>query len=326
MLKKHLILVLSLCFLTSWTWSNETPDPHRQVKLLAIGNSFSNDACSQLQKFAQAGGKDLLIVQANLSGHSLEQHVSYIQLFEANPNDPKGSPYEVPAYLETGTKKKVSLKELLISKDWTFITIQQASFKSYKTETYEPYAGILINYIHKNAPTAEILVHETWAYREDHSLFKGGAFTQEIMYEKLRSAYEKLAANYKLRIIPSGDAYQVARKLPRWAFTPADPNFDYTNAVEGSLPEQALSLNIGWIWRNDPAANKSALVLDAIHSSLYGQYLISSVWYEMIFGEDVTNNNYVHPKMSADDAAMLRKAAHEAVLTRYPKGNSNAAH
>jgi hypothetical protein len=76
----------------------------------------------------------------------------------------------------------------------------------------------LIDYIRKNAPEAEILVHETWAYRQDHALFTDGTFSQQKMYDQLKVAYGKVAARYGLRFIPSGDAFQAARQLPRWSF------------------------------------------------------------------------------------------------------------
>lgn len=317
--RKHFLILLALLVLAPLATAKEAPQLPKQVKVLTVGNSFADDACNQLPEFAKAGGKDLLLVRANLGGHSFDQHVGYLQAYEANANDPKGSPYKAPDFLATPDKKTIHLKAFLTSKEWDFVTVQQVSHKSYKEETYEPYAGILIDYVRKNAPSAEILIQETWAYRQDHDFFKDGKLTQEKMYEGLKAAYDKLAARYGLRIIPSGDAYQAARQLPRWTFTFPDPNFDYANPVEGTLPEQSKSLNVGWKWNKDANTGQSKLVLDAIHSNIYGQYLISSVWYEIIFGESVVDNTYVHPKISPEDAALLRKVAHEAVLARYPQ-------
>ncbi len=50
-------------------------------------------------------------------------------------------------------------------------------------------------------------------------MFKDGKLNQQSMYEGLKAAYDKLSLRYGLRIIPSGDAYQAARKLPRFTFT-----------------------------------------------------------------------------------------------------------
>lgn len=286
------------------------------VKVLTVGNSFADDACALLPDMARAGGKNLLLVRANLGGHSLAQHVGYLQAYEANADDPKGSPYTAPAYLATPDQKKINLKAILTSKPWNFVTIQQVSNASFQEESYEPFAGILIGYIRKNAPTAEILIQETWAYREDHELFKDGKLSQQSMYDGLKAAYDKLAQRYGLRIIPSGDAYQAARKLPRWTFTFPDPKFDYSNPAPGALPDQHASLNVGWKWDKDKATGQPRFILDAKHSNLYGRFLISCVWYEVIFNDSVLGNPFVPSGMSPEDAALLRQVAHEAVAAR----------
>lgn len=296
--------------------AEEAKSEGQQVKVLTVGNSFADDACALLPDLAKAGGKDLLLVRANLGGHSLAQHVGYLQAYEANADDPKGSPYTAPAYLATPDRKKINLKAILTSKPWNFVTIQQVSNTSFQEESYEPYAGILIDYIRKNAPTAEILIQETWAYREDHEMFKDGKLNQQSMYEGLKAAYDKLSQRYGLRIIPSGDAYQAARKLPRWTFTFPDPKFDYANPAPGSLPDQQASLNVGWKWDKDKTTGQPKLILDAKHSNLYGRFLISCVWYEVIFNDSVLDNPFVPTGMSPEDAVLLRQVAHEAVAAR----------
>jgi hypothetical protein len=94
--------------------------PRTSAKVLTIGNSFADNACYYLPEIAQAGGKDLFVVKANLGGHSLAQHVRYFQTYEANPNNPDGSPYDTPDYLSSSNGKKINLKDLLQSKEWTY--------------------------------------------------------------------------------------------------------------------------------------------------------------------------------------------------------------
>lgn len=316
-LSHSLLLAMVPLLLASRLCAADESKPEDQaVKVLTVGNSFADDACALLPALAKAGGKDLVLVRANLGGHSLAQHVGYLQAYEANADDPKGSPYAAPAYLATPDRKKTNLKAILASKPWNFVTIQQVSNTSFKEESYEPFAGILIDYIRKNAPTAEILIQQTWAYREDHEMFKDGKLNQQTMYEGLKAAYDKLSQRYGLRIIPSGDAYQAARKLPRWTFTFPDPKFDYANPAPGALPEQKESLNIGWNWGKDKETKQPKLTLDAKHSNLYGRFLISCVWYEVIFNDSVLTNPFVPEGMSPEDAALLRQAAHEVVAAR----------
>ncbi|HEY8966058.1 MAG TPA: DUF4886 domain-containing protein [Candidatus Methylacidiphilales bacterium] len=287
------------------------------VKLLTVGNSFADNAAVFLPSFAKAGGKNLVLVKANLPGHSLQQHASYLQAWQADPADPKGSPYAAPAALKAQGKQKVSLADIVASDKWTWITIQQYSALSYKEETYEPYAGLLVDFLRKNEPGAEILVQETWAYREDEPLFRKEGFTQQKMYDQLKANYEKLAARYGLRLIPSGDAFQLARATPRWTFVP-DAAYDFANPPEGLLPQESGALNQGWSWQTNKETGRKKLVLDGHHANVYGQYLIAAVWYETLFKENVEANPFVPPAISPEDAAQLRHFAHEAVAARNP--------
>jgi hypothetical protein len=253
---------------------------HRDnVKLLTIGNSFADNAMEILPEFANAGGKQITILKANLGGHSLAQHVSYLEAFEKDPTDPKGHPYKQLRDPRSHEKKDFSLREALESEDWDIVTIQQVSNLSFKPETYQPYAGILINYIHKYAPHAVILIHETWAYPDDYfAKFKADGLDQKTMYAGLKTAYQKLADETGLRIIPVGEAFQNARSQP--------------------MP---FSLNV--------TGDK--------HANVKGKYLAAAVFYEMIFGKNVEAVPVVRKEISPDDATALRHIAHETVVARY---------
>lgn len=286
-----------------------------QVKLLTVGNSFSENALHYLPELAKAGGKNLIVGRASLGGHSLEQHVKYLQAYEANNADPLGSPYSSLGKLGPTTEKKISLSDALAAQQWTHITIQQYSAISFKAESFEPYGGILVEYLRKKAPGAEILVHETWAYREDSKLFTK-EFTQLDMYSKLKANYEKLASTYGLRLLPSGDAFQAARQTPRWTYIFPDPAYDYAKPTEGVLPNQTGSLNVGWHWKRDKKTDKPSFSLDANHANRDGEYLAGAVWYEVLFNDNVEKVSYAPEGISAEDAAQLRHIAHETVAAR----------
>ena len=248
--------------------------PRSSVKLLTVGNSFSNDATADLPAFAMSGGKKLTIFRANLGGHSLEQHVGYLQAFEADPKDPKGHAYK-QIDPRTGAKKDFSLREALESEDWDAVTIQQVSNLSYKPESYQPFARILIEYIHKYAPHAEVLIHETWAYPDDYfPKFKAEKLDQQTMYAGLKAAYQQLSAETGLRCLPVGDAFQTARTLP-----------------------QPIPLNI----KEDKHCNEN------------GKYLAAAVFYEILFRDSAEKVLYVPKGVKPADAETLRHIAHETV-------------
>jgi hypothetical protein len=121
-----------------------TESPRSSVKLLTIGNSFADNAIALLPELAKAGGKTITIFPANLGGHSLKQHAIYVQAFEADPNDPKGRAYKKRKDPRTGKIRDFSLREALQSEDWDVVNIQQVSNLSFKPDTYQPYANILI--------------------------------------------------------------------------------------------------------------------------------------------------------------------------------------
>ena len=73
---------------------------------------------------------------------------------------------------------------------------------------------------------------------------------------------------------------------------------------------------------SDPNAAKDAtatLTLDAHHANVAGTYLGSCVWYEFLFNDDVTALTKYTPKgLTAEQAASLRKIAHETVAQQKP--------
>ena len=59
------------------------------------------------------------------------------------------------------------------------------------------------------------------------------------------------------------------------------------------------------------------LVLDGHHANGAGEYLGSCVWYEFLFKDDVTKlTSYLPRGLTAEQAASLRKIAHETVAAQ----------
>jgi hypothetical protein len=316
------------------------------IKLLTIGNSFANNATEFLPAMAKAAGKDLLIFRANPGGCSLERHAKAMQAFELNPADPAGRLYTRAFFpLRPEAKEKWALQEILAAEKWDFVTIQQVSNDSFRYETFEPFAKELIDCIHRLAPQAEILIHQTWAYREDYPGFANGAFTQQMMFDGLVESYRKLGEAYHLRVIPVGTAIQMARANPRWKFTFPDPNFNYLAPVAGTKPMQTGSLNVGWtvakkVLKKAPeidepaepaagsvgtgvavaeppkAAETLVATLDFKHCNAEGKYLGAAVWYGFLFSEKTVALTYVPPMVKPEDAALLRTIADEVLAVK----------
>ncbi|MDI1313790.1 DUF4886 domain-containing protein [Prosthecobacter sp.] len=298
---KAFALIAALLFCAS-SFAGEA----KTVKLLTIGNSFSANATHYLGDLAKAGGHTLIHQPLVIGGASLQVHADKAQKHEAAPKDKAG--------LYTNGR---GLKENLELQKWDYVTIQQASIKSHDFTTYQPYAGWLRDYITKHAPQAKLLVHETWEYRKDDPRFikPGEPQSQEEMYIGLRAAYEKIAAEFNARIIPTGAAFHLADTDPSWAYQ-TDTSFNPKAAKQPELPNQTHSLHVGWRWAKPKNGGKIALSMDGHHANMAGEYLGACVWYEVLFGESAVGNTFIPKGLDPKDAAYLQDTAHRAVVER----------
>ena len=184
----------------------EKATANKTVRLLTIGNSFSHDATTFLGRLAAADGNQLILKTATIGGSPLQLHWDKAQLHERAPSDREGLYGNVQG-----------LKEILRDGSHDFVTIQQRSSISHDAATCRPYAAKIEAYVkQQHAPEAELLLHETWAYRVDDRRFttpmrdSGEPRTQREMYEQLAKAYRTIAAELGVRLIPMGDAFYAA--------------------------------------------------------------------------------------------------------------------
>jgi hypothetical protein len=280
----------------------------KTVRLLNVGNSFSNNAVKYLHDLVEADGKNKLILgRAVIGGSSPDKHLDKALLNEKDPSDKNG-------LYSTGK----SLKEYLTDEPWDFITVQQASIKSHDVATYRPHMANLTAYIKKYAPKAEVIVHQTWAYRIDDPRFsvkepaEGEPRTQREMYDGLTRAYEEIAAELNLRIVPVGDAFYAADTDGDWGYR-VDTKFDLAKAKAPALPNQTHSLHVGRRWTTKEG--KTTLGMDGHHANAAGEYLGGCVFYEFLFG-NVVGNTFVPPGVDKKYARFLQETAHAAVAKR----------
>src|SRR4051794_14269706 len=142
----HLCVILTLTSFISLGQAQAeqvTPGKSKTVRLLTVGNSFSQNATRFLNDLVKAKGHTLIHRPLAIGGASMEVHWDKAQLYEKNPMDPKG------------LYGKKSLRQELMSDAWDYVTIQQASIKSHNVATYRPFAKQLHDYIKKGAPKTE---------------------------------------------------------------------------------------------------------------------------------------------------------------------------
>jgi hypothetical protein len=270
------------------------------LRLLVIGNSFSENATRYLPDLAASGGHELIIARAQKGGSSLEQHWRALAAALANDNDSRGKIY-----------KGKSLLQVMGATNWDMITIQQYSWLSGNPATYIPFATNLVRELKKLQPNAEVVIHETWPYRSDAKKFglispNTNARSQREMWEAVHRNYWNLAGQLHAPIIPTGDAFWRVDSDPQWGFKPVT-NFDAKLARPPFVPDQNTSLNLGYYWKN------KTLVFDSHHANTAGQYLGALVWYGFLFKESPENLTFVPKGIKPDFAAYLRKVAWEVV-------------
>jgi hypothetical protein len=176
------------------------------VEILAIGNSFSQDATRYLHRIARAEGVALNVTNLYIGGCSLERHYRNMLSGERA--------YELE-YNGERTGFRVSLEEALYNRKWDAVTIQQVSHESIDPETYRPYIFALADRIREYAPKAKLLFHETWFYEQNsYRLTQELGFpTEKAMLEKIQAAYGQIAREIGAEgIIPSGTLFGKLRE------------------------------------------------------------------------------------------------------------------
>ncbi len=169
------------------------------MKVLSIGNSFSQDAQRYLYEIAKINGCELMTVNLFVGGCSLKTH--YLNMLD----DEKVYQYEING---KNTGLKVSIREVLRSNEWDVVTLQQASQESFVIERYIPYIQELKKYVKKYSPYSKIYLHQTWAYPKERSRLESVGFqTTEEMFKAVQDTYSRVAELIKADgMILSGEA------------------------------------------------------------------------------------------------------------------------
>jgi hypothetical protein len=274
-------------------------DGNKTLRVFLIGNSFSQNATRYLPDLAKEGGHQLELGRAELGGCSLQRHWDSVAV---NLRDTaRGKAY--------GGR---SLKELLSQGKWDIVTIQQYSLLSSDVDSYNPYARQLYDFIKQIQPNAEVVIHQTWAYRADAKNFgrKRGleaTGSQREMWEFSRAAYHAVAKQLGIRVIPTGDAFYAVSSNKNWGFQ-KDTAFDYDKALPAQLPDQHNSINIGYAWTKENKLN-----FDANHANDAGCYLGGLVWYGFFFKENPSKLKFKPVNVSDEFAFFLKQVAWKTV-------------
>lgn len=167
------------------------------MRVLSIGNSFSQDATRYLHRIAAADKVDMETVNLYIPGCPLERHYR---------NMLSGERVYDLHYNGQVTGFKVSMEEALLSRKWDVITLQQQSVSSPHWDTFEPYATALYDYVKECSPKAKVYLHQTWALETGSDRMKATGFENyDQMFAHIEANYKRCHALLENDgIIPSG--------------------------------------------------------------------------------------------------------------------------
>lgn len=273
------VLVYVMVTVTSDTVEPE-PDPDvdftKTLKVLAIGNSFSQDGMSNLYQIAKSYGvEEVILGNLVIGGAELSQHAN-------------NAANNANAYLyqknTTGSWVDQNNKSLLYGIEdeaWDIITVQQASGKSGRPEFYDPHLDNLLSYIetHKTNEKAKIYWHLTWAYQQNstHAEFPFYESKQSVMYDAIISTYnQKVKPHTEIKgIIPAGTAVQNVR----------------TSFIGDNMTHDGYHLN-----------------------GSVGRYTASLTWFKAITKLSIDNISYRPAGVSDEQALAIKEGVNNAIL------------
>ena len=249
------------------------PSDGKTLKVLAIGNSFSQDAAEQyLYELFKASGQESIVGNMYIGGCTIDTHWKNTSNGATN--------YEYRKVVD-GTKTNATGKGILAGikdENWDVITVQQASGSSGIYSTYSN-LNALIDYIKTNAsnPDVVIVFHQTWSYSQNstHGEFPKYDSNQMTMYNMICDAVSQMYNDCLsvAGVIPSGTAIQNAR----------------TSYLGDTFNRDGYHLEVN-----------------------YGRFTAACTWFEALTGKDATANTYKPSTVSDSQARVAKAAAHAA--------------
>lgn len=278
-MKKLSIYLLFLLLPFQLVLAQETsPKDDDIIKVLAIGNSFSEDALENyLYELSTAAGKKIVIGNLYIGGAPLELHLK-----NAHNNLKAYSYRKINLDGVKKTTEQVSIEDALADDNWDYVSLQQASPLSGKYNVIMQSLGDLWTYVFAHVhPDTRLVYHQTWAYQQDskHEGFTNYDNSQKNMYDSIMSVTSRLekTGDYAF-IVPDGTTIQNAR----------------TSSLGDTFTRDGYHLNLD-----------------------YGRFAAALTWYAKLFDLDPTKTDYRPDKVTEKQAKIVKEAAKKAVRKPY---------
>ncbi|CCV65078.1 hypothetical protein BN85300570 [Paracholeplasma brassicae] len=262
----------------------EVTDPasyKERLRILAIGNSFSEDATTYLGEIASnLGVEEVIIGNLYIGGASLETHWNSIK------NRTSSYTYYKYSNNQWENKGAKSLVVGLLDEPWDIISMQQVSGLSGIEESLQPYLDDILDYVNETKLTESTFVwHQTWAYAQNsnHSDFPRYEKDQTLMYQSIMDVSQNYILKHDAftRIIPAGTAIQNLRNT-----------------------------EIG-----------DNLTRDGYHLNVYGRYVAGLMWFKSLTGLSIDELTYRPQNVTEQQMNLAIEAVNQAYQTKFQISN-----
>ena len=246
------------------------------IRVLAIGNSFSEDVVEQhVHELGKAQGSTIVVGNLYIGGCSIQKHLNNLRS--------ESKAYRYRKIDENGKKttvKKVSLQYGLADETWDYVMVQQVSGFGGLYLSFEKFLPEYMKRLRAELPNnPKFIIMQTWAYQSDsqHQNFAIYDYNQAKMYKAVVKTYDKIFKDKQYgfhALVPNGTAVQNGR------------------TYFGDI-----------------------LTRDGFHlDKKIARYLGACTMCEVLLGKSVVGNTYRPYWLSAEDALVAQKSAHAAVL------------
>ena len=204
--KEHSFTVTTDNFGRKFPIRNKRLPTNDTLRVLMIGNSFTDDATQYLDDIVAKSGIDLntcCVYRLTQGGADLLTWCYNYENFSTKSIERKAGMYTMP--ITNGTVQE------LLSQDWDVISLQQVSYLSNNFNTYSPYLDNLISYIKTDCTNKNVSIcwHMTWSY---WGLYPEKGPKETTGWQSIVNTVKEMQTAYGIDIIvPSGTCIELAR-------------------------------------------------------------------------------------------------------------------
>ncbi len=247
----HLIKVIAICFLLvscekddspnissgklDFTLNHSLPPNIDTLKILSIGNSFTQDAMWYMPHILRKMKiNNVRLAHITYTACTLSKHYEFYKTDSACyyffTNEGLNSNWKM--------ERNYKLRSALKYADWDIIILQQLSNQAGLYSTYEPYLSNLLNNIYKEIKDKDVVFgwHMTWSYatNSDRVGFERYGNNQITMYDSIVKASQRVTTDIGIKLIlPSGTTLQNLRNT-KLTSSPLDFTRDGSHADLGA--------------------------------------------------------------------------------------------